>query len=794
MILALGVISYVTWTANVSIIKAQTEERLGQLALDTMDKIDRMLYERVNDLREITLDPVISSPGSTADEISQRLTKFGGIYSTFISLSFFNLNHVRIADTAGIDIGAKDAAHAYWHDVLQGKLSGGSSIDLSRSLNENAIYFATPVKTENGKIFGYVVARIALKKLYEIVHKMTAADPLTKNLRIELLNKNGVIIFSNYNQDAILKDKATPFVLNEIKKMPADKMTWISENHYHGTEKFFDVFAREKGYLNFKGNNWVLVIHAPEKLVIAPIIALREKTIFVTITSVLCAIFLSLILAFKFSRPITELIKVIVAFGRGNLDARVLVKSRDEIGELGNAFNQMAEELKRTTTSIDDLNKEIAERKRIESQLKESEEKFRILYDSSGDAIMTLSPPDWFFTDANPATVRLFNTKDKAAFCSLRPWDISPEYQPDGRLSSEKAEAMIIHAMESGSNFFEWTHNQFQGESFPATVLLTKVSISGKTFLQATVRNIAETKKAQEALKKSKENLHGIISMNADPILILNSDGVVKYANFSAERLFGRRLEKITGKNLGVPMVNAEFIEIDILRPGKEPSVGELFTSKTEWEGEDAYLIMIRDITDHKELEKKLLEKSDELSRLNHALEVMATHDLLTELPNRRFFEDVMLKIISNSERHHKKFALMLIDINEFKNINDTFGHDVGDKTLKRLSTVLKKCVRKEDVVARLGGDEFVVILHEADNYGAVATVANKMISTFNQPINFSMAVTYSSISIGITFYPSLATDAEKLLKQADIAMYEAKRKGKGSGFFEIYQHEAEKK
>ena len=140
------------------------------------------------------------------------------------------------------------------------------------------------------------------------------------------------------------------------------------------------------------------------------------------------------------------------------------------------------------------------------SKRKKAEEKFKTLFMSSRDAIMTLAPPTWEFTSANPATLKLFEADLETDFLSRGPWDISPEYQPDGTRSDEKAKQMIEIAMEKGSNFFEWTYKSLKGKEFDGAVLLTKCTIEGWELLQATVRDITEEKGFKlELVEKSKE-------------------------------------------------------------------------------------------------------------------------------------------------------------------------------------------------------------------------------------------------------------------------------------------------
>ena len=143
---------------------------------------------------------------------------------------------------------------------------------------------------------------------------------------------------------------------------------------------------------------------------------------------------------------------------------------------------------------------DITERRQAEDELAKSEQKYRQLFESSRDAIMTIFPPEWKFTSANVATIELFGVKDEQEFIALGPWNLSPERQPDGELSSVAAQRAIATAMERGSHFFEWTHQRLGGAPFFATVLLTRVELGGTAGLQATVRDITERKRAEKEL------------------------------------------------------------------------------------------------------------------------------------------------------------------------------------------------------------------------------------------------------------------------------------------------------
>lgn len=148
--------------------------------------------------------------------------------------------------------------------------------------------------------------------------------------------------------------------------------------------------------------------------------------------------------------------------------------------------------------------RDISERKEADQALKRSMQLHTLLFESSRDALMILSPPSWKFTGANQETVTLFGASSVSEFTTLGPWDVSPQYQPNGRPSDEMAQQEIATAMREGAAFFEWEHQKLNGEKFFADVLLTRMEIEGgNSFLQASVRDISERKKAEETLHKS---------------------------------------------------------------------------------------------------------------------------------------------------------------------------------------------------------------------------------------------------------------------------------------------------
>lgn len=169
-----------------------------------------------------------------------------------------------------------------------------------------------------------------------------------------------------------------------------------------------------------------------------------------------------------------------------------------------------------------------------------------------------------------------------------------------------------------------------------------------------------------------------------------------------------------------------------------------------------------------------------------------ANYDELTDLPNRNLFNDRLVKAIQTSDRHKDKVALMFIDLDNFKMVNDTYGHAAGDQLLVEIANRLQATVRKSDTVARLGGDEFVIILQDLNGFQELEVIASKLIHNLSEKINIEKHEVFTSISIGVTVYPDDARDMSELLKNADMAMYQAKSDGKNT--FRFFQKDMNKK
>ncbi len=294
--------------------------------------------------------------------------------------------------------------------------------------------------------------------------------------------------------------------------------------------------------------------------------------------------------------------------------------------------------------------------------------------------------------------------------------------------------------------------------------------------------DITERIRAEEVL-----NRYQLLFEHAsDIILFFRPDGKILEANTAAVNTYGYSREQLLAMNvsdLRAPQTKSLFaVQIDQverkgllyetihqLRNGRTMPV-EVSLQATELGNEKVLLGIIRDVTDRKKAEETI----------NH----LAYHDPLTDLPNRILFFDRLTVALANAKRNKQMLAMMFIDLDRFKMVNDMMGHAMGDQLLKKVGRQLQACVRSNDTVARIGGDEFTILLPDINREEDAAKVAQKIIGELKKPWHINGYEFQITVSVGIVLYPNDGEDAETLTKNADTAMYRAKEQGDNYQFY----------
>jgi diguanylate cyclase (GGDEF)-like protein/PAS domain S-box-containing protein len=309
-----------------------------------------------------------------------------------------------------------------------------------------------------------------------------------------------------------------------------------------------------------------------------------------------------------------------------------------------------------------------------------------------------------------------------------------------------------------------------------------------------TLRDITERKRAEESLRFSEEKYRtileniqeGYFEVDLAGNLTFYNDPVCEIMGYTREELMSMNYKKYTGNEMAVKVYQAfnkvylsgnSTKEIDwqiIRKDGARRYIEASVSLQKDFSGHPkGFKGIIRDITERKEMDQKL----------NH----LATHDALTGLPNRILFMDRLQVALVQSRRNRNKLAVMMLDLDHFKDVNDTLGHLAGDKLLQEVGNRLTDILRHNDTVARLGGDEFVVLLSDLERMEYAAGVAKVILKAFGKPFLLADHEITPNVSIGIAFFPDDCDDVESLLQKSDMAMYSVKTHGRNS--YKFYSH-----
>ncbi|MEW4372280.1 DUF4084 domain-containing protein [Paenibacillus kandeliae] len=289
--------------------------------------------------------------------------------------------------------------------------------------------------------------------------------------------------------------------------------------------------------------------------------------------------------------------------------------------------------------------------------------------------------------------------------------------------------------------------------------------------------------KTQE-LATSEHRYKSIVEYHPDAIVSLSLDGRIESANPEAVRLYGLSEQELIGRQscsfITEDQVPISYHYLEKVKKG-EPQIYE--TTICSYTNEFFHVrmttipILVNDnIVGIYSIAKDITE-----NRLNEEkIKFLAYHDPLTGLMNRAAFEDWLSDTVNSARSEKEMFSILFIDLDRFKNINDTLGHDVGDQLLRSVAQRLQRCVRENDIIARLGGDEFTLILRHMRDESEAGTVAQRILDGMNQPHYINGFEIMATPSIGIAVYPGGDDSAVTLMKKADIAMYQVKQTGKG--------------
>ena len=496
-----------------------------------------------------------------------------------------------------------------------------------------------------------------------------------------------------------------------------------------------------------------------------------------TLVSILITIMFAYFVANGLTQNLSKLIKTIQQFKEGNKYIKADEEGVQEIRKLSYAFNDLIE----TINNSEKLNQKLTER-------------LELAFFATQDGLW-----DWDITDDtiyySPIWKEMIGFKEDELPNEVSSW--TNRVHPD---DLSKVLADLNDHIEGKTEKYHNTHRLLTKEGEWIWTLDRGKALFDKDSKAIRMVGTHSNVTKEKEIQLQQAHQAQIIEQMVDSIISTDLEGSILNWNYGSEVIFGYKSSQMVGQNIeiiyenqekdffkksvGILLKEGKFHQ-DILMTREEGEVLSLSLSLTLLKDEEgkpnSVVCYSQDITFRKIAE-------EELKRQRNSLEYQANYDLLTKLPNRFFFQNRLTQAIEKAKEQKRQLAIFFIDLDRFKQINDSLGHNIGDKVLQIVGNKLKNIIGQSDTLARLGGDEFTILMEEVEEIKEASLLAQKILEILVEPMRINDHTLYISSSIGISLYPQDGKDANNLLKYADAAMYRAKDEGRDN--FQFYSSE----
>lgn len=681
------------------------------------------------------------------------------------------ISRIRILDKEGItivssyeDTGIDKSTHEIFLMGKEGVFIG--DLHLSLFTRKYVLSISAPISL-NKQFAGVLVINFDVdKELFKITTDRTG---LGETGEVYLVNKDYYMISpSRFIDDVILKRKVDLRYLEHFEPSDTPPKAEIDIfKNYRGIEALsVDIHLPEM--------NWCLIAEIDTQEAFAPITQLTITLLLILVIILFITIFISSFASRTITRPLRRLHEGIEEITKGNLDFKVGTPSSDEVGQLSRAFDEMTVNLKKSKEELGkysgNLEEKVEERTReleidIEKR-KKAEEKNNWL-----SSFPTLNPTPILEIDQKKG-ITFINNSASTLFSDLK----------NKQMDHPFVAGTIKYFKELNSSTVNFSDREIEisGHCYLQTFFLVSPQQ-----LRIYAIDITERKKAGEELKDSEERLKILFDYAPDAYYISDLKGNFINGNKAAERLLGFKKEELVGKSFlklkllsltdipkaakllvkslrGQPTGPDEFV---LKRKDKSKVTVEISTYPVKIKERTLVLGIARDITEQKQAEEELKK--------------LARIDSLTGCYSRGYGLELLDRQIKLSHRSKSPLLLAFLDIDGFKAINDTFGHDEGDKVLKEVANLFKSTLREVDIICRMGGDEFLLI--SLDSSLQDASLIKERLNKNLTKLNHSLKKPYKiGLSIGLSCYdPANPQPMDELIRIADKKMYEEKKKKK---------------
>jgi diguanylate cyclase (GGDEF)-like protein/PAS domain S-box-containing protein len=488
---------------------------------------------------------------------------------------------------------------------------------------------------------------------------------------------------------------------------------------------------------------------------------------------IIMLLFITAILVQRILLPIAQIQAAVAAVAKGDLSARSNTNTNDELGELSRSFDAMALDM------VAELRREISERKQAQDQIISSEKRFRNFFDKNSSTMLLIEPKTGEIIDANEAAASYYGY-DRTKLVEMKIGNIN--ILPPILI----AEAME-KALKEKRKYFVFSHRISSGEIRDVEVHSTPIESSGRELLFTIVHDITDRKRAEANIQITAS----VFNSSQEAIIISDADNAIIDVNPAFTKITGYSRDEVIGKDpniLSSGLQNEEFY-VALWKSILEENSwrGEIWNKRKNGEIFPEQISISTICDDNGKILRYIAVFSDisHIKQYEAELRRVAHYDALTGIPNRILLADRMKQAIAQTSREQNMMAVCYLDLDGFKPINDSSGHETGDEVLVEIAKRIGNTIRGGDTVARLGGDEFVVLLLGLEKGEECVTTLERLLTSIAEPISVKNKTFSVSASIGLSMYPMDDEDPDTLLRHADQAMYSAKQSGKNR--FHIY-------
>ncbi|WP_374351725.1 EAL domain-containing protein [Chitinimonas sp.] len=509
----------------------------------------------------------------------------------------------------------------------------------------------------------------------------------------------------------------------------------------------------------------------------------REYVLMIAIQLAVSLLLLLLLLDSRFLRPLRLLSRQARALTGSDLGQPFDWQRGDEIGDLGRQLNWARGELKRLFGELEDKNEalelDIAERMQAEAALRASEAKYRELFVSNLDGICVVNL-DGIVQDANPAFLAMLGVSAQQLLGQpLDPYVVESWRTYDNHMIQHRV------LVEGLCGEYEIELRRLDQSVLPVSAkgVLMRDQDGRAIGVWRILRDLTERKAAANRMELAAK----VFDNTAEAILVTSPDRVIESVNRAFTHILGYDSAQIVGQQTSVLYDPAA--DQDVYRLAREQ-----YLAKGAWQGEmslrrssgEAFIAwvqinVVRDVTGAVGNVVVLVRDISEAKAAETRMLHLARFDALTQLPNRAYFRELTELAISEAMRHGEERAVMFIDLDHFKTVNDSLGHAVGDQLLQEVARRLTLSVRAGDVVGRLGGDEFVILARHIHGDGDVSALAERVLANLAAPFSLGQHELVVTPSLGVARYPADGVEYDMLVRNADAAMYFAKDAGRNT-------------